>query len=78
MLRRDTEPCAGTIVEDIDRESHEPGRLGEAIDNAGQMIKGVGKVGALGHIRAAKAREVRSHEAKAVGKQRNEIPEHVA
>src|ERR1700678_2929999 len=78
MVRNDAKSGRRAVVEYIDREPREPNHFGEAVDHAGQMIEGVGKVRGHRHIRAAEARQVGRDEPKAVGEHRNEIAEHVA
>src|SRR5262249_55522922 len=55
-----------------------PDHLGEAVDDFGDMIEGVGESFARGHVRLSEAGQIGRHDVEAVSKMRDEVAEHVA
>jgi hypothetical protein len=78
MLCGDPEACRRAIVENVHREALQADDLGEAVDDAGDMIECVREVAPRRHVRLAEARQVGRNDVEAIGQKRDEIPEHVA
>ena len=78
MLHGEPEAGRRAIVEDIDGEAFEADHLGEAVDDVGDMVEGVGEVAPRRHVRLAEARQVGRDDVEAIGQERDEVAEHVA
>src|SRR3984957_128423 len=78
MLERDPKTDGRAVVEDVDCEPLQIHRLRETPDHFGQLGKRVRKRVARRHIELSEARQVRRNDVEAIGKQRNEIPKHMA
>ena len=78
MFCRDPETGRRAIVEDIDCEALEADHLGEAVDDLGDVIEGVGEHAARHQVGLSEAGQIGSHDMIAIGKMRDEVTKHVA
>src|SRR6185437_7834833 len=78
MADGDAETGRRAIVEDIDRKAIKSDDFGEAVDDPSDVIESVAELVPRRHVRLAEARQIRSHDMELVGKQRNEVAEHMA
>ena len=78
MLYREPESGRRAIVEDIDRKAIEADHLGEAVDDAGDVVERVGEFVARRHVRLAEAGQIGRDDVEAIREQRDQITEHVA
>ena len=77
MCQRETKADRGTVVEDVDGETLETDCGGEVLDHLCQIVELVSEMLAVGRNGEAEARQVRRHHMIAVGKQGNEVAEHM-
>jgi hypothetical protein len=77
MLQRDAKTGRRAIVKDVDCEVLEPDHLGEAINHLGDVIERVGECVPRRHVGLAEAGQIGSHDAKAIGEKRDDVPKHV-
>ena len=78
MLGCDPQAGRRAIVEDVDRKALQADHFGEAVDDAGDVVEGVGEVAPRRHVGLAEARQVGRHDVEAIRQLRDQIPEHVA
>jgi hypothetical protein len=67
----DPEPDWRAVVEHVQREAIEAEHFRPAIDDTGDVLERVVEVTSRGHVRLAKAGQVRSDEVEPVGEQRD-------
>src|SRR5262249_7036426 len=77
MGQRQTQADGSSVIEDVNGEAFEPNRLGETIDDLGEVFEGVAEVFAIGGLRESEAWQIRRDHAIAVGQGGNEIAKHV-
>ena len=78
MFCRNPEARRRAVVEDVDRKAIEADHLGEAVDDLGDVVEGVGELAARRHVGLAEAGQIGRDDVKAIGKKRDEVAEHVA
>ena len=75
MLHGEPESGRCAVIEDIDGIAIEADHLSEAIDRLRDPVE---RVAAPRHVGLSETRQIGSDDVKAVGQQRDEIPEHMA
>src|SRR5262249_6068456 len=76
----DSEPeaCRRAVVEDVYCKPIEADDLGKAVDDARDVVEGIAECLTRRHVGLTKSGKVRRNDRKSVGKERDQIPEHVA
>src|SRR5215469_17568739 len=77
MAEGEAEACRRAVIKDIYRKPIESDDLGKTINHAGNVVEGVTEFFSRWHVGLTKSRKVRRHDMKSVGKQRDQIAEHV-
>ena len=77
MCGGDTEADGRTVIEDILKETIKIHDLGQAVDDPGNVLEGAFEFIARRHGLLAEPRKIRRDDVKVVGKERNQIVEHV-
>jgi len=77
MCQRETKADRSAVVEDVDGETRKTDRIGESAGHLGEIGEAIGELRPVGRHSEAEARQVRRHDVIAVGKQGNEIAEHM-
>jgi len=75
VLHGEPESGRRAVIEDIDGIAIEADHLRETLDRLRDPVEGMA---AAGHVGLAEARQVGSNNVKAVGQERDEVPEHMA
>lgn len=78
MRGRQPVPDRRAVVENVECVAVQFQGLREALDDRGQIVEGVVERATRRGLRAAKAGQIRRDHAVTVGKQRDELAEHVA
>ena len=71
-------PGRGAVVEDVKRVTVKARRVGEAFQDVGQGLEGVGKAVPARHVGLPEAEQVGRDDVEAVSELRDQVPEHVA
>src|SRR6476620_12544900 len=77
MRQRETKADRSAVVEDVDGETRKTDCIGESPDYLGEIGEAVAELRPVGRHSEAEARQVRRHDMMAVGKQGNEVAEHM-
>ena len=77
MRQRETKADRSAVVEDVDGETRKTDCIGESPDYLGEIGEAVAELRPVGRHSEAEARQVRRHDMIAVGKQGNEVAEHM-
>src|SRR5262249_1997752 len=78
MLQRDPQADGSPVIKDIDREAFQSDHVGEAINRARQIIKGVFEILARKQVGTPEAGQIWRYKMKPIREKRDQIAEHMA